>query len=146
MHLRDAVGAPQHDLRRAEAVPARSPRDPQPPVGLLPVLQALFVFRTDVVRRRRDDRRTGVCTDLVRLAVTEEQVSTHHLPTAPPKPTDHRSFTPSTTTQLEAIRPDVLARIVRAAIEERRDMTVYRQVLDQEREERAWLLADLDSS
>ncbi|MEU6381902.1 hypothetical protein [Streptomyces sp. NPDC046909] len=85
-------------------------------------------------------------TDLVRLAVTEEHVSTHHLPTAPPKPTDHRSFTPSATTQLEAIPPDVLARIVREAIEERRDMTVYQQVLEQEQEERARLLADLDSS
>jgi len=55
-----------------------------------------------------------------RLAVTPEQIEQHKLPTAPPKPTDKRSFT-GLTTQCEALDPKALAEIVRGAIESRQD-------------------------
>ncbi|MFF1707148.1 hypothetical protein [Streptomyces sp. NPDC058252] len=62
----------------------------------------------------------------MRVAVTPEQVETYHLPTALPSATDRRSFSGSTTTQAEALRPDVLAAIVREAIEARRNMHLLR--------------------
>ncbi|WP_438297683.1 hypothetical protein [Streptomyces sp. HUAS TT7] len=86
----------------------------------------------------------GGRTELVRVAVTEEQVARYGLPSAPPKPTDRRSFTAAGTTQLEALPPDQLAELVRAAIEERIDMAVYEEVLEQEAAERAELLRQLE--
>jgi hypothetical protein len=66
-----------------------------------------------------------------RLAVTVAQIADLGLPTAPPKPTDHRSFN-GETVQCEAIPPDVLATIVGEAIEQRLDREAYRKVLDAE--------------
>ena len=58
-----------------------------------------------------------------RLAVTLEQVDLYGLPTAPPKPSDRRSFSGGDRTcQAEALPPDVLAGIVEAAIRERLDL------------------------
>ncbi|MFD3422052.1 hypothetical protein [Streptomyces decoyicus] len=71
-----------------------------------------------------------------RVAVTPEQIAAHHLPTAPPKATDRRSFTGTATTQAEALPPDILAGIVRAAIEAHRDPEVHRRVLTREDVER----------
>ena len=68
-----------------------------------------------------------------RLAVTPSQIDELRLPTAPAKPTDRRSFT-GETVQCEAIPPDVLAAIIRTAIEERFDQNAYVKVLDAERE------------
>jgi hypothetical protein len=66
-----------------------------------------------------------------------------------PKPTDRRSFS-GETVQCEAIPPDVLAAIIRDAIEQRLDQGAYEAVLEAEREIReslaprlAALLADL---
>jgi hypothetical protein len=53
-----------------------------------------------------------------RLAVTPEQIAAYDLPTAPPKPTDRRAFA-GQTCQAEALAPDVLASILRDAIEAR---------------------------
>ncbi|MFE4873444.1 hypothetical protein [Streptomyces sp. NPDC056682] len=78
----------------------------------------------------------GAEVEFVRVAVTPEQVETHHLPTAPPSATDRRSFSGSTTTQAEALTPNVLAAIVRDAIEARRDMDVLRQTIQREPAER----------
>ena len=64
------------------------------------------------------------------------------LPTAPPKPTDRRSFT-GETVQCEAIAPDVLSDILRAAIEERRDSAATDDVLRREADMRADLLEKL---
>lgn len=83
-------------------------------------------------------------TELVRVAVTGDQVTEYGLPSAPAKPTDRRSYDESGTTQAEALPPDVLARLVRAAIEERRDAAVHEQLLAREADERARLLEDLD--
>jgi hypothetical protein len=68
-----------------------------------------------------------------RLAVTPAQISDLNLPTAPAKATDRRSFT-GETVQCEAIPPDILASIIREAIEQRLDQDAYAAVLEAERE------------
>src|SRR5262249_37423092 len=55
-----------------------------------------------------------------RLGVTVEQIAELGLPTAPPKATDRRSFQ-GDTVQAEAIPPDVMAEIVRDALDQRFD-------------------------
>ncbi|MEV1040551.1 hypothetical protein AB0J01_28460 [Streptomyces sp. NPDC050204] len=71
-----------------------------------------------------------------RVAVTAEQVAAYGLPTAPPKPSDHRSFSGTATTQAEALPPDVLADVVRVAIEQHRNPTAHRAALAREETER----------
>jgi len=73
-----------------------------------------------------------------RLVVTPEQITLYSLPTAPPKPTDQRSFD-GDTTQAEALPPDILAKIVQAAITDRVDMNVYHGVLAAEQKTRSQL-------
>jgi hypothetical protein len=73
-----------------------------------------------------------------RLAVTPEQIRALRLPTAPPKPTDRRSFT-GETAQVEAIPPDILATIIRDAIESRVDAFSRRLTLNLEK----WFRDDL---
>lgn len=77
-----------------------------------------------------------------RLAVTRDQAEALGLPTAPPKPTDKRAFD-GETVQAEAIPPDVLARMVRDAIEARQDAGTLAAVLAREAEARALLLERL---
>lgn len=77
-----------------------------------------------------------------RLAVTREQADLWNLPTAPPKPTDRRSFT-GETVQAEAIAPDRLAAMARSAIEARQDPVARLDVIHREAAERAALLARL---
>jgi hypothetical protein len=77
----------------------------------------------------------GGRVDFVRLAVTRDQVDELDLPTSPPKKTDRRSFS-GETVQCEAIPPDELARILRAAIVERLDPDVLDAVLAREDRER----------
>lgn len=68
-----------------------------------------------------------------RVALTEEQVVEHELPTAPPKRSDTRSVNwIGQTCQLEAMPPDVLARTVRGAIEDEIDMDRYREEVELE--------------
>ncbi|MFJ5120897.1 hypothetical protein [Kitasatospora sp. NPDC088548] len=78
----------------------------------------------------------GAEVEFDRVAVTPEQIATHHLPTAPPKATDRRSFTGTATTQAEALPPDVLAGIVRTAIEAHRDPEIHQRALVREAAER----------
>jgi hypothetical protein len=75
-----------------------------------------------------------------RLAVTPAQIAELDLPTAPPKATDRRAFS-GETVQAEAIPPDVLARIVREAIEARQDVEARTRLVADETEARARLLA-----
>jgi hypothetical protein len=67
------------------------------------------------------------------------QIGGHRLPTAPPKATDNRAFA-GETCQAEALPPDVLAAILRAAIEDRTDQRVLERVLRQERRIRRELI------
>jgi len=87
----------------------------------------------------------GGDVEMVRLAVTPEQVDRMDLPTAPPKRTDNRSFE-GETTQCEAIPPRTLREIVREAVRDRLDMDAYNATLEEEieiRERLAERLADL---
>jgi hypothetical protein len=75
-----------------------------------------------------------------RLAVTPEQIAQLGLETAPPKATDRRAFR-GDTCQAEAIAPDVLAQILRDAINARIDPRALRAVKRRERQARRKLLA-----
>jgi hypothetical protein len=78
----------------------------------------------------------------VRVALTVEQIEAYELPTAPPKKSDLRSKNWSGgTCQLEALAPDVLAKIIEDAIVERLDMDAFAEVLKREEFDRAELLA-----
>jgi hypothetical protein len=77
---------------------------------------------------------------MTRLAVTPDQIKSLRLPTAPPKSSDNRAFR-GQTCQAEAIPPDVLARIVREAIELRLDLKAYRRVLNRKKQIRRKLTA-----
>lgn len=83
--------------------------------------------------------------EFVRLAVLEEHIEQYGLETAPPKKNDKRSaFNDTRTVQAEAFAPDELQALVREAIEERFDLDLYGQVLEQERDERGRLNVLLD--
>jgi len=77
-----------------------------------------------------------------RLAVTPAQISEFNLPTAPPKESDNRAFS-GETCQAEALAPDVLASILRDAIEARIDRRALNRVLRRERQVRRELMARL---
>jgi hypothetical protein len=79
----------------------------------------------------------------VRVALTAEQVEERDLPTEPPKQSDSRSksWKGARTCQLEALAPDVLARLVEDAILDHLDLDVFDAQIEQERAERAELLA-----
>jgi hypothetical protein len=87
-------------------------------------------------------RELGGEATFTRLAVTPEQVREFNLPTAPPKPTDRRAFR-GQTCQAEALAPDVLAGILRDAIEARIDRRALDRVLRHERQVRRELMARL---
>src|SRR5262245_21299040 len=84
-------------------------------------------------------RERGDSAIFTRLAVTPQQIVEYRLPTAPPKATDNRAFS-GQTCQAEALPPDVLANILRSAIEERVDQRVLDRVLRQERRIRRELI------
>jgi hypothetical protein len=81
--------------------------------------------------------------EFVRLAVTPAQIRQFNLPTAPAKKTDTRTKAfeqkhgDNGTVQLEALPPDEVAAIVRAAIVTRTDADVFNDNLALERQERA---------
>jgi hypothetical protein len=87
-------------------------------------------------------RELGGEVTFTRLAVTPEQIETYNLPTAPPKKDDKRAFS-GETCQVEALAPDVLANILREAIEGRIDHDIYQRVLRREQRERRKLLSKL---
>ena len=72
-----------------------------------------------------------------RIALTEDQVIEHDLPTAPPKPTDTRSRNwAGETCQLEAMPPDLLAETVEAALRSHIDLDLYQEEMDKEAADR----------
>ncbi len=80
----------------------------------------------------------GADVKFSRLAVLPEHVEQFNLLTAPPKPTDRRNFT-GETVQAEALPPDVLAKLVKLAIEANLNMDAYDLALEAEQEEREFL-------
>jgi hypothetical protein len=99
-----------------------------------------LAFLEDVEAFTRD--LGGNCM-FTRLAVTPEQIARYDLPTAPPKETDKRAFS-GETCQAEALAPDVLASILRTAIEQRIDRRVYERVLRREQRIRRELIKRLN--
>jgi hypothetical protein len=89
-------------------------------------------------------RELGGEVKFTRLAVTPEQIERLGLATAPPKATDHRAFV-GETCQAEAIPPDILAEILRDAIEVRIDRKVFARVLKREKRVRRELAKHLMS-
>jgi hypothetical protein len=87
-------------------------------------------------------RELGGEVTFTRLAVTPDQIKTYDLSTAPPKDTDRRAFN-GDTCQAEALAPDLLANILRKAIEERIDHDIYQRVLQREQRERRKLISKL---
>jgi hypothetical protein len=98
-----------------------------------------LAFLEDVQAFTRD---LGGNATFTRLAVTPAQIERYGLPTAPPKDTDNRAFS-GETCQAEALAPDVLANILRTAIEQRIDRRVYESVLRREQKIRRKLLREL---
>ena len=82
----------------------------------------------------------GGAVHLRRIAVTADQQAAHNLPTAPPKPTDRRSFSADFTVQAEALPPDALAEIVRGAIERELDLDLLEAAREHQAEIRVELL------
>jgi len=91
-------------------------------------------------------RRRGRDADVrfIRVAVTEEQVEEHGLPTAPQKGSDQRGEWMDETVQCEALPPDVLAATIRQAIEDYTDMEQVRAMRRLGDRERERLLARFD--
>jgi hypothetical protein len=87
-------------------------------------------------------RELGGNASFTRLAVTPQQIAQFNLPTAPPKLTDARAFA-GQTCQAEALAPDVLANILRDAIEARIDLRVLERVKRRERRIRRELIRKL---
>jgi hypothetical protein len=102
----------------------------------------LYLSMADDVQTIAEDLRLDTNVLFSRLAVTPAQVREQGLPTAPPKATDRRSFS-GETVQCEAIPPDVLANIIRDAINERLDREAYAAVLAREERTREKLSARL---
>jgi len=90
-------------------------------------------------RTSRLSARLGGSARFTRLAVTPQQIGEYRLPTAPPKATDNRAFS-GEICQAEALPPDLLANILRTAIEERVDQRVLARVPRQEQRIRRELI------
>ena len=87
------------------------------------------------VEADRYDARADV--QFVRVALTEQQITDHDLPTSPAKPTDSRSRNwQHATCQLEALPPDLLATLLRSEIEGRLDQNQLNADRQAEIEER----------
>lgn len=80
-----------------------------------------------------------------RIALTPEQVVLYGLPTAPPKATDKRGEGMRETCQCEALPPDTLAAIVKAAVLEYIDDGQYALDVYIEAKEREYLIGKLQA-
>jgi hypothetical protein len=78
---------------------------------------------------------------VIRLAVTGDQVARYGLETAPQKRTDRRSDHMTETVQAEALSPDQLTGLVRAALEDAVDLQVLETVRRRSERERQQLQA-----
>jgi hypothetical protein len=98
----------------------------------------------------RYDRYSGEVEDKFtprRVALTEDQVDEHDLPTAPPKSSDSRSAKwIGDTTQAEALPPTLLDEIVKDAITDYIDEDKLDEIKKQSREERELILEKLEEA
>lgn len=83
-----------------------------------------------------------------KVALTEDQVKSHHLPTGPPKVSDTRTrgWGGNSTCQLEALPPDVLGEYLELSIWRYFDKRKYVEALEQEGKDRLLLLKALPAS
>lgn len=103
--------------------------------------------RMFVLQLRKHRRRPHADITPVRVALTEEQVIEHDLPTAPPKMSDTRSVNwGDETCQAEAMAPSLLARIVGDALKANTDADVMEGVRDAEARERERIIERLDDA
>lgn len=79
-----------------------------------------------------------------RIAVTAAQKDEYNLPTGVPKKDDDREFPYDFTVQAEALPPDVLASIVKGAIERHTDMDIWEKAVERQAEIRLQLADLLD--
>jgi len=124
---RFAAGLADHD--RATEVLDIGDHDPSGAHKFLAMMEDIQAFT----------RELGGEVTFTRLAVTPAQITQYGLEAAPPKATDKRAFR-GRTCQAEALAPDVLASILREAIEARIDGRAYARVLARERRVRRDLL------
>ena len=87
----------------------------------------------------------GYCS-VQRVAVTAEQQEHFGLATAPPKPTDRRSFDHGFTVQAEALDPNDLAALVRSAIEAELDLEIHAEAVAWQEQVRQQLSAVLENA
>lgn len=107
--------------------------DPSGAHMFIALMEDIEAFATDL----------GGSIVFTRLAVTPEQITDLALETQIKKPSDNRAFGTARTCQAEAIAPDILARIVREAIEGRIDHKALRRVLAREKQVRRELVQKL---
>jgi hypothetical protein len=80
-----------------------------------------------------------------RLAVLPEHINSYHLPTAPPKRTDRRSFADNRTVQAEAFDPGTLAQLVETAVLRYLDLEAYDAACEHQKEVRNRLTLEMGS-
>ena len=113
------------------------------PSGLA-IVDALAEDVTLMARGIAHRRGRDALVQFIRVAVTEDQVAEHGLPTAPQKGSDNRGEWMDETVQCEALPPDVLAATIRAAIEEYTDLDQVAAMREQGDRERARILDRFD--
>lgn len=78
-----------------------------------------------------------------RVALLEPHIGTYGLPTAPPKPTDKRSFSGSATVQAEALTPAQMAALLEQALQRGWNQSIADALVDEQADHReridAWL-------
>lgn len=95
--------------------------------------ESIFTSMTDDITAFLAGHGSYSSFEPVRVALTQEQVDEHDLPTAPPKRSDSRSANwYGETTQAEALPPDLLASIIQDAVRSRIDDDVLAETLDDE--------------
>jgi hypothetical protein len=85
--------------------------------------------------------------DFERVAVIEPHIAVYGLPTAPPKPTDQRSFSGTATVQAEALTPAQMAALLEQALLRGWDQAAAYALVDQQADHREriadWLSTDI---
>jgi hypothetical protein len=101
----------------------------------------------DITAFVRDIYGTTEIVDFERIAVLEPHIAVYGLPTAPPKPTDDRSFSGTATVQAEALTPAQMAALLEQALLQGWDQSIADKLVDQQADHREriadWLSTDI---